>query len=45
MLNLDLSVQKCALYALGVPEINYGDVQNVLIFKQLKLIDHLLNNC
>ena len=41
---LDLSVQKCAFHTVGVPVINYGDVQNVWIFKQQKLIDHLLTN-
>ena len=34
MLNLDLSVQNCAVHTLGVPVINYGDVYSVWIFKQ-----------
>ena len=42
---MDFSIQNCALHTLGVPAIDYGDVQNILIFKQLKLMDHLLNNC
>ena len=32
MVNLDLSVQKCALHTIGVPVINYGDIY-VWIFK------------
>ena len=41
---MDLSVQKCTLHTLGVPVINYGDVYNVWIFKQYKLIDQSLNS-
>ena len=40
-----MSVRKCALHTPGVPVINYSDIYNVRIFKQQKLIDHLLNNC
>ena len=29
------SVQKCALHTIGVPVVNYGDVQNVCIMNRM----------